>query len=115
MDGFVRMAALAFVMGLLTLLWWAAKQKRVFGSLSLSLRGANSLSKIPGVSTSASNRISVIQRTRLTPTHHLHWISTGEETFLLCTHPGGCSVVTNSPRLPFESKEEDIAHASHRN
>lgn len=52
---------------------------------------------------SKSPRLHVLRRVSLTPTHQLHLVSTDTASFLICTHPQGCSVLQQDTRS--EEKE----------
>src|SRR4051794_26819009 len=111
---FARIAALILVAGITGLLWWAAKQRRkgVSGLLGISINANNILSKNRGNITSSRSRVAVLQRTQLTATHHLHTISAGEETILLCTYPGGCCTISRGLPLSSDSEEQAPQYAS---
>lgn len=42
-----------------------------------------------------SDSVKVLKRVPLTATHQLHLVGTSQDTFLLCTHPQGCTVLWN--------------------
>jgi len=116
MVGFARIAALMLVLGMTGLLWWTAKRKRAGGSpiFGISFNANNLLRKNRGTVTPLPNRTAVLQRTQLTPTHHLHTVSVGDETFLLCTYPGGCRTISRRSPSTNDSDEQVVRYASSR-
>ena len=91
MDATAQVAAAGAVIALLGFLWWASKKSQGtrLGFLRISPRTFGKQID--------SARLAVLARTQLTPHHQLHLIQAMEEFILLCTHPGGSSVVLSKP------------------
>jgi hypothetical protein len=52
-----------------------------------------------------SDSVRVLKRVSLTATHQLHLIGTAQGTFLLCTHPQGCALLTPCDSRPQSDRD----------
>jgi len=102
MDYLRAALALITVFGLLGLLYLFSKQaktkapRRLFCARSIWPRFRNTANELD------SDSLHVLRRVSLTPTHQVHLIRTGEEMFLVCTHPRGCTLLRASDAAPAE-------------
>jgi hypothetical protein len=95
---FLRVAlALVTVFGLLGLLYFVSNRAKVRNSLRPLRPHAAWPSRFRlRSSASDSGSLDVLRRVSLTPTHQVHFLRSGSETFLLCTHPRGCTPLRSS-------------------
>lgn len=95
----IRLAgALVLVFGLLYLLVAAAKasRQRGGGASWLSVLPAGALQRpafLNRKNSEAAAAFTVLQKTRITPTHQVHLLAIESDRLLICTHPQGCTVL----------------------
>jgi len=95
MDILRFLAAILIVFGLLGALYYLSKRGRRLpglpGFLKFSLGAA--VSRTVRNSPDSGDRLRVLKRVNLTPTHQIHLVQLDKESLLLCTHPQGCTVL----------------------
>src|SRR3954447_7984117 len=91
MDGTARLLLPIFFLCVLGFFWYLLRQTKsaTLGPFNLLLRRKQGTKDDPGAC------ISIVSRLHLGPQHALFLISVMGSRILLCTHPQGCSVVTD--------------------
>lgn len=97
MDFFRAVWALATVFGLLGLLYFLSSRARNRSRLRAGAIRAiwPQTTRARGPQNEATS-LKILRRLNLTGTHQLHLISATEGTFLVCTHPHGCTLLRAS-------------------
>jgi len=92
MDVFRLATAFLIVFGLLGILWASVnlRKRRPARLWGVKLWNPSNLKRR---GESIADALSIIQQVRLTPTHQLHLLASGQERFLVCTHPHGCTSI----------------------
>jgi hypothetical protein len=91
MDGTARLLLPIFLLCVLGFFWYLLRQTKsaTLGPVHLLFR------RPPGAKDEPGTGISIVSRLHLGPHHALYLISVMGSRILLCTHPQGCSVVTD--------------------
>jgi flagellar biogenesis protein FliO len=91
MDGTARLLLPIFLLCVLGLFWYLLRQTKsaTLGPLHFLFRRTRNAKDDP------DSCISIVSRLYLGPHHALYLISVMGSRVLLCTHPQGCSVVTD--------------------
>jgi hypothetical protein len=94
MDLFRAAWALATVFGLLGLLCFLSKQAKTTNRLRAgAIRAIWPQAMRARRAQNEAASLKILRRLNLTGTHQLHLISAMEGTFLVCTHPHGCTLL----------------------
>lgn len=98
---FLRVAvALITVFGLLGLLYFVSNRSKDRATLRSRCGQLIWPQKLRiAVNGADADSLRVLRRVNLTGTHQVHLIRGGEEMFLVCTHPQGCSLLRASDSL----------------
>src|SRR5215467_13511217 len=108
-------AGFAVVFGLLALLALFCRRRNARSPRAVRTSGllgfpfSSLLVKKYEAAGSKSARLHVSRRVSLTPAHQLHLVSTDNASFLICTHPQGCSVLQQETK----SQEKDSGEGGH--
>ena len=85
MEFLQQALSIAFVFGLLGVMFWVLRGKLRPGALYWPGRAG------------ANRQLESIDRLMLTPQHSVHLIRAGGKEVLLSTHPQGCTVISEAP------------------
>ena len=92
MDVAQQIVSVLFVFALLGLVLWTLRRKGfAFPRL------------LTGRTTSRGRAFEAVDRLALTPQHALHMVRIDNVDIIVATHPGGCSLLMEKPRLSGEA------------
>jgi hypothetical protein len=107
--------ALGTVFGLLGLLYFISSRARTRTASRAGAMRAVWPRRIRarGVATEAAS-LKILRRLNLTSTHQLHLVCATEGTFLVCTHPHGCTLLRGGDTLSAAKREGAAAEPIQR-
>jgi hypothetical protein len=115
MDFLRTVLALATVFGLLGLLYFISNRARTRTSLRAGVVRAiwPQGIRVRGAAGEAAS-LKILRRLNLTSTHQLHLVCATEGTFLVCTHPHGCTLLRGGDALSAAKMEGAAAEPIQR-